>query len=287
MEHIRFWAIGMGILVGTLARILLLKNDYRNYPSFPNGYLIHITIGFIAAALGSVAVPALLNEDFVAVTFLALAIQQFREVRRMEKESLLELEDTELVPRGRAYIDGLAKSFESRNYVVLLTSLVTSSVILFVPTSLQLKLALGVVVGFSVKYVIFNITQNDMIAQIAHVQIKPLRFEGDSLYVGDIYLTNVGLEKQKRQVLEQGLGIILVPRDKRSEITLANYGLRQAVVHEVGRVLGIKRFYGTRREFATGRIGMYVVLIHKDEKALLRVIENVPLLETVRRKHLA
>lgn len=80
LDSINLWAIGSGILVGTVSRFALLKNDYRNYPSVPNGYLIHLTIGFVAAALGSVAVPALLKEDYVAVTFLALAIQHFRDV---------------------------------------------------------------------------------------------------------------------------------------------------------------------------------------------------------------
>lgn len=32
------------IFMGALARILVLKEDYRQYPSYPNGYMIHVSI---------------------------------------------------------------------------------------------------------------------------------------------------------------------------------------------------------------------------------------------------
>lgn len=60
----------------------------------------------------------------IAPEYLALALQQFRHVRKMEKESLKDLESTEFTPRGDAYIDGIAKTFESRNYIALVVSLV-------------------------------------------------------------------------------------------------------------------------------------------------------------------
>nr|WP_281269144.1 YIEGIA domain-containing protein [Bacillus taeanensis] len=58
------------IIVGTFARFFTLKEDYRQYPSYPNGYIIHLITGFVAAALGSVAVPALMSKNFVAVSLL-------------------------------------------------------------------------------------------------------------------------------------------------------------------------------------------------------------------------
>lgn len=116
-EHIIL--IITAIILGTLARVLTIKEDYRQYPSYPNGYLIHLITAFIAASLGAVAVPALMTKNFVAVTFLVLAIQQFRDVRKMERNSLKDLENTEYTYRGDAYIDGIAKTFESRNYFAL------------------------------------------------------------------------------------------------------------------------------------------------------------------------
>lgn len=96
-----------GILVGFISRWWMLRGDVRQYPTFPNGYLIHLTTGFIAAAMGSVAYPALLGKNYVAVTFLALAIQQFRDIRKMEKDTLHSLERDSYAPRGESYIDGL------------------------------------------------------------------------------------------------------------------------------------------------------------------------------------
>ena len=109
------YTITSAIIIGTLARILTIKEDFRQYPSYPNGFFIQIITGFVAAALGAVAIPALLSKNFVAVTFLTLALQQFRDVRKMEKESLSDLEETEFTYRGKAYIDGIAKTFEARN----------------------------------------------------------------------------------------------------------------------------------------------------------------------------
>jgi len=47
----------------------------------------------------------------------------FRDVRKMERDSLKDLENTEYTARGNAYIDGIAKTFEARNYFALIVSL--------------------------------------------------------------------------------------------------------------------------------------------------------------------
>ncbi|GAA3328919.1 hypothetical protein GCM10020331_074840 [Ectobacillus funiculus] len=92
ISHEHIVMIVTAIIVGTLARILNIKEDFRQYPSYPNGYMIHLVTGFIAAALGAVAIPALMTKNFIAVTFLSLAIQQFRDVRKSERDSLKDLE---------------------------------------------------------------------------------------------------------------------------------------------------------------------------------------------------
>ncbi|MFW5856029.1 MAG: YIEGIA domain-containing protein, partial [Bacillota bacterium] len=35
----------MGILLGTLGRAFMLRIDYRQFPSYPNSYIIHLTLG--------------------------------------------------------------------------------------------------------------------------------------------------------------------------------------------------------------------------------------------------
>ena len=115
-----------GVAIGTLSRIYMLKTDYRQYPTYLHGKIIHVALGFIAAGLGTLAIPSLMEENFTAITFLTVAASQFREVRNMERNTLTELDGYELVPRGKTYIEGIAIVFESRNYLVIFTSLVTT-----------------------------------------------------------------------------------------------------------------------------------------------------------------
>ena len=113
MDHLT--AILIGTLMGSLGRLLLLHVDYRQYRSYPQAYVVHLAFGFVAAFLGSIAVPAIVAKEFAAASFLALAVTQFREVRKIERENLERLETTELVTRGKAYIDGLEKTYEDRD----------------------------------------------------------------------------------------------------------------------------------------------------------------------------
>ena len=124
-------AILLGMAAGFLARLYMLRTDYRNYPSYPHGYIIHLSLGAIAASLAAIALPALLEEEYTAITFLVLCAQQFRDIRNMERETLMKLEENTLVPRGLDYIEGIAKVFESRNYLVMLVALVTSGATIF------------------------------------------------------------------------------------------------------------------------------------------------------------
>ena len=63
-------AIVLGMTAGFIARLYMLRTDYRNYPSYPHGYIIHLSLGAIAASLAAIALPALLEEEYTAVTFL-------------------------------------------------------------------------------------------------------------------------------------------------------------------------------------------------------------------------
>ncbi len=65
--------ISFGISFGFISRLLMLRTDYRQYPTYPHGKIIHISLGVIAAALGAVAIPALLNKNYTAVTFLSFS----------------------------------------------------------------------------------------------------------------------------------------------------------------------------------------------------------------------
>ncbi|HLQ71099.1 MAG TPA: YIEGIA domain-containing protein, partial [Bacillota bacterium] len=100
--------IVIGVCFGVIARIIMLRTDYRQYPTYPHGKIIHVSLGVIAAGLGALVIPALVNKEYTAVTFLALAAQQFRDVRKMERETLTKIDEMELVKRGSTYIEGIA-----------------------------------------------------------------------------------------------------------------------------------------------------------------------------------
>lgn len=52
----------LGIAFGLISRLLMLRTDYRQYPTYPHGRIIHISLGVIAAALGAVAVRRYLTK---------------------------------------------------------------------------------------------------------------------------------------------------------------------------------------------------------------------------------
>ena len=85
-----------GIVAGFINRWVLLRHDYRHYPTYPHGHITHLALGFIAASLGAVAIPAITEPDWVAVTFLAPQRSTW-EIRDMERKTLSSL--------GRAQAD--------------------------------------------------------------------------------------------------------------------------------------------------------------------------------------
>lgn len=275
--------IFLGIVVGFLSRWWMLRSDVRQYPTLPNGYLINLTTGFIAAAIGSVAYPALLGKNYVAVTFLVLAIQQFREIRKMERETLHFLEKESYAPRGESYIDGIAKTFEARNYIVMISSLTTtlSAFIIRLVTKNNLfiippSLILGTIVTLLLK----NFTKGHTLKDIVTTKEGTIEFkDGDNLYVDNTYVMNIGLSATKERILKNGLGLILQPIGDNEKIILNNIGQQKAIKHECSRLLGLERYVETRRNFETGDLALIIVPIIKDVNKVKEIIYNVPILE--------
>ena len=170
-------AILLGIVAGVLARWLMLRSDYRHYPTYPHGQLTHLALGFIAAGLGAVAIPAIAKPDYVAVTFLVLAAQQFRDVRNMERESLNHLEETKIIRRGSDYIEGIAQVFEARNYLVIMTALFTSGATYWLGWEYAV-VAATVSIAFSLL-----LMSGSYIGNIAEVVAGEVHFEGSLLKV--------------------------------------------------------------------------------------------------------
>ena len=275
-----------GIVVGFIARWWMLRGDIRQYPTKPNGYLIHLTTGFIASAMGAVAYPAILSKNYVAVTFLALAIQQFRDIRKMEKEALISLDKDSYAPRGASYIDGIAKTFEARNYITMIVSLITTLVAFILKYYLKKTILVvipAIIIGFLASYLLKQYTKGHTLKDIITLQEAPLEFKGgDNLYVGDIYVMNVGLSATRERILKNGIGLILNPNneDNNEKVILNHEGQRTAIVHECSRLLGLERYVSIRRDFDTGRVALMIVPIVKDAQRLKDIILTIPILET-------
>ncbi|MGM0471176.1 MAG: YIEGIA family protein [Bacillota bacterium] len=279
------------LVLGTIVRFWMLRIDYRQYPGYPHGYVVHLALGFIAAGLGGLVLPALLEGDYVAITFLSLAAQQFSNIRSMERDFLTELEKTELVPRGSAYIEGISKVFEARNYLAMLVALVTT-----VGVRLSTWYG-GVIAGLIVALILERVMSEKSIKDIAKVDVVELKFSGPNganITIDDVVIMNVGLNESLKHWKEGGIGITIDPLDDNARATLINIGQRQAILHDVITQLGVKLDQGVqdytplaRLNLDTGRVCIIIVPIEPDEKWIKEAVENTPILESSKRRPLA
>lgn len=274
-----------GVLLGTAfglgARITMLRTDYRQYPASPHGRIVHLALGLIAGALGSVAVPALALKNYTAITFLSLAAQQFRDVRNMERNTLNAIDDLELVPRGAAYIEGIAVVFEGRNYLAIVTALLTAL------ASIAIGWWAGIVVGVAALLIVKRFMKGKSVKHIAKVELAPIRMDGPNLFVGDTYIANVGLEESRAIIMDRGIGVVLKPHNGNSRVTIANLGQRQAILHDVSTRLGVYRDEGepslrpmAKLSMKTGELAVLVLPRERDPQQAVQAIESVPLLES-------
>ncbi len=277
-----------GIIMGGLGRLLLLRADYRQYPSYPRGYVTHMVLGIIAAALGAIAVPALAAKEYTAVTFLALAAQQFREIRSMERESLEKIDSSELVPRGPDYIEDIAKTFEARNYVAMVTALVTGLTVYTTG-----KTYVGLISGLAAFILIGRSLKGQVIGDIAAVVEAEIAFEGPLLLVDGVIIMNVGLASSREKYLKRAIAVRIVPKDENGIATLGNLGQRQAIQHNAAVQLGIRKDVDepeftpiARRNTESGDVVMAIFSLEPDIECLIQAIKRTPVLESSKRKPL-
>lgn len=285
-EHIP--TIVAGTLAGTAARLVMLRLDYRQYPGYPHGYVTHLSLGFIAAALGAVAVPAILKPDYTAVTFLALAATQFREVRSIERKTMENLDERELVKRGSDYIEGIARTFEARNYLVMLTSLLTSTGFLLGGAAAAAVIALLTIA------LARTFMAGETIGDICEVVPARIWFKGTVLMVGEISIMPVGLKEMRKKILAEGLAVLIIPRDRNARAVIHDLGQRLAIAHTAAVIMGVKKDVDlpeftpvARKNPDTGEVGLYIVPEEKDIDALILAVKRTPVLESARIRPLA
>ncbi|WP_242953631.1 YIEGIA domain-containing protein [Clostridium merdae] len=280
------WAIGLGILVGTIARAITLVVDYRQTPTYPDGQFIHLFAGFIAAALGAVAIPALLEKDYAAFTFLALAVQHFRDIRKMEQESLDNLESSGFARRGNAYIDGISKTYEARNYISMISSMITSSVVLLTDTfSRSYSIIASVILGMLSIFLLKRLTKGKSIGDICEVKQGEIHIEsGSILFVDEVYVTGAaGSPVATDLLLNQGLAVVLTPKKEQFRATLENAGQRQAILFEAASALGVKTYHYIKRSIEHDKMVIAMVPVDRDIGRMIAAIKNTPVLENSRK----
>ncbi|MEW6724820.1 MAG: YIEGIA family protein [Bacillota bacterium] len=278
----------VGVIAGFLTRVYLLRLDYRQYPTYPHAYLTHLVLGGVASVLGAVAIPALLQREYVAVTFLVLAAQQFREIRAMERDSLSHLEGQELTERGQAYIETIARTFEARNYLAMLAALTASSITHFTDPRW------GAAAGLAWPFLGALLSKGQRLGDIATVRAARPRFEETLLWVEDVQIMEVGLGEARQTMLEYGRAVIIEPKDDNARCTLQALGQRQALAHDATRILGLRKDFDyieftplVRREIHSGRVALFIVASEPDEEALVELVRRAPVLESVRKLPLA
>lgn len=273
--------IVMGVVFGIAARLTMLRTDYRQYPTYPHGKIIHLSLGVIAAGLGAVAVPSLLEKNYTAITFLAMAAQQFRDVRNMERQTLSKIDSMELVPRGSTYIEGIAMVFEGRNYLVIFTAFTTAFFSIIVPWYW------GFVAGAAAMTITQYFKTGKNLAHIADVSVGHVRLDGPNLFVDDIYIMNVGLQDTQNVIRERALGLVFTPKNKNARVTLANPGQRQAILHDVSTIMGVYRDEGepslvplAKLDMKDGRLAVLILPQEQDAEKARRVALRSPILES-------
>ncbi|MEM5767744.1 MAG: YIEGIA domain-containing protein [Bacillota bacterium] len=275
----------LGILMGTAARFVTLRIDSRQVPSYPNSYFINLVTGFFAASLGSVAIPALLSNDFAAVTFLMLAVQHFRDIRKQIQESLEQIDPVGYAPRGSAYIDGISKTFEARNYICLLASLGTVLVLYLVAgKNIWINTAVALAAGSALISFMVHFTKGKCIGDICTLHYGKIDVRGSELYVDDIWVTAMlGLAKKRKLFIEEGLALVATPKSEKQRLTLENDGQRRAILSDAARSFGTKELLFTKRSFSDGRIVIAFVPIINDQEKILAAVRSTPILESVRK----
>lgn len=284
-----FAALIVGLAVGLLSRFASLDRAGRHVPGWPSGYVTQITMGAIAAMIGAAVVPALAAKQWTAATFLTLAATQFMGLRKTEMTTLQAEEQMILVERGPAYIQGIAMTFESRNFLSMLVAAITS-----LATHL-LKLDAGIIVGIVTLVASMWLTSGTTVGE--HIRVRPgkIRFEkGSLLFVDDVMLMEVGLPWSRERMLEEGMGLILEPKTRRGEGILWNLSERQAIAHEAFGAVGAQKDVGypeqtplvrMKMPYPDGTAALFILPVVADMDRLRKAVENTPVLESIRNQN--
>lgn len=292
----------IGLIIGVISRLIMLNLDDKQYPTQPNILISQIVLAFVASALGALLIPALFNRSYTSITFLSLAAEQFRQVRSNRRNTLQDLEPTQLVPRGNSFIEEIARTYEIRNYMCIVTSFIT--VLCFYGLSNETNLTdnvsilISTMVGLSIALILRKSLSRQCIDDIAEVSIVDISFvEGTLLKVGNLKgITNVGLKSDRERYLKDGIGIEIRPKNNSyTNAGILSYpGQRQVICFNLYSRLGVLREENEpaftpipRRDPASESLYIAFIPMEKDERKVIEAVKSCPILDSARGKNLA
>lgn len=298
MDNIFF----VGIAIGILSRLLMLNLDKKQYPTQPNVLLSQIVLAFVSSSLGALLVPALIERSYTSITFLSLAAEQFRQVRENRRDTLQNLEDTQLVQRGEAFIEEIARTYEIRNYMCILTSFLTVGMYYIIVSEFKVNTNISLVVsaicGLVLALIIKKMLTRETIGDIADVVPAEIKFVDEFvMQVGDVKgITNMGSKSDRERYLSKGLGIEIIPKDKNYSNAgiMLDPGQRQAILYNIYSRIGLYRESNEpafsplpRRNPDKESLVIAYIPMEKDMDKLLEAVKSCPVLSSARGKNLS
>lgn len=286
------------MIIGTLCRFFVLRVKDKQYPSRPQDYIEQIIIAALASSLGAIALPALIDKEFSALTFLAVGIQQFQGLSQQEQITLENIDNDDIVGKGQSYICDIASTYEVRSYVSLFSALISSIIYIIIArrydTSMLVCTIFSALGGVITALIFRRAIKRDSVNDIADIYMAKISFDGPLLKVNDVVITNIGLKDSRTKYLEQGLAIEIVPKDIGSFGTINDIGQQKAIMHNIYIHLGINKDVDERdlqslskTDLKNKSILIVTIPLLKDEVVLMQAAGSTPILDTSKGKHSA
>lgn len=286
------------MVIGTLCRFFVLRVKDKQYPSRPQDYVEQIIVAALAASLGSVALPALIDKEFSALTFLAVGIQQFQSLSQQEQITLENIENDDLIDKGQPYIDEIASTYEVRSYVSLFSALVASLIYIFISRiyddSVLICTITSAIGGIIVALIFRRLLRRQSVNDLADVYLGKITFDGPLLKVNDVIMGNIGLKDSRKKYLEKGVAIEIVPKDMGSFGTINDIGQQKGIIHNIYIQLGMDKDVDERDLLAIAKtnlkkksVVMVMIPLLKDEITLIKAAGSTPIIGTSKGKQSA
>lgn len=239
--------------------------------------IVHMFLGFVASLLGALVIPAIFKPDFTAGVFVSIGTAQFHTIRGLERESWRDLDKGEPVPRGAAYIDGMAVSFEARIFLVMAVSAITTVISYFL--SWPVGLICGVLIGIAMRMW----KQGKTVSDIGRVSLGQIEIRGTDVSVDGLQV-DITLPTSDLFTNEM-LALVVEPNNLAGVLTLAHLGQQQAILHNLAVAVGVQTHASTAPVVTyypkQKKLIAVILPIAHDEQLALSAVAGAPVLEGV------